>query len=316
MYPSYPPPRAPAARSLAAVLGGLLIALCLAEPAAAATSWRTIGEVVSAGTVRVTGMGAPFTYHRLDEELPAIFTLRGPRRLKVVSRYLFAPEDPSPSEFTLVVRLDGAEVLRKRFTARVREELALAGDAGAAVSSLERAYVDVGTGRHEIQVLAETPGAGRVAARFFRESRKPQTNYVAFAPEEYGEVLSLQFASGTQSTYYNLDNAHPLGFTVQGPTMLKIYTRLDFDHTMSGSQSYALEVLRDGESWKSFHYQTEKISSAAYVGRPEVLPGGRKLMRIPVPKGLHRFEIRCLRPATCGVATQIRIPAADLVRSP
>ena len=93
---------------------------------------------------------------------------------------------------------------------------------------------------------------------------------------------------------------------------MTIYSRLDFDHTMNGSQAYSLEVSCDGEVWQSFHYHTEKLSAARYIERADILPGARKVLRVPVPKGTHRYTIRCIRPQGCGVAAQIRLPRGDI----
>ena len=162
--------------------------------------------------------------------------------------------------------------------------------------------------------MGSSSGAGRVAARFFQVSHRSGSAFVPFAPESYDAVYTLQFESGSHSTYYHFDTSTPLVIEVTGPTTLRVYTRLDFDYTMNGSQAYSLEVLANGETWKSFHYHTHKLSGAAYVERQDVLPGSRKLMRIPVPRGPQRYEIRCLRPEGCGVAVQVMLPRADLAK--
>ena len=116
--------------------------------------------------------------------------------------------------------------------------------------------------------------------------------------------------------YYHFGVETPLTFSVVGPTTLKVYTRLDFDYTMNGSQSYTIEVSCDGQLINSYHYHTEKLDTAVYLERTDILPGSRKTMRIPVPSGNHRFEVRCLRPDNCGVAAKIMIPRVDLSTSP
>jgi len=183
---------------------------------------------------------------------------------------------------------------------------------GGEAAALRSTVLRVPTGKHQIQVFAETEGEGRVALRCYREVKRAKTKEVAFAPERYAAVAELQFASGSTSTYYLFNADSPLGFTLTGPTTLKVYTRLDFDHRMNGVQGYALELLRDGVSVNTYHYQADKLSNASYLKRPLVLPGDRKLLRIPVPRGRHHFELRCVRPDACGIAAQILIPDADV----
>lgn len=293
---------------------GACLAACLLAGAAgaeAATSWRTLKPSAAPGETCIAVQGQQYDYHRLDREDPAVVSLRGPRRLKIVTRYVFGADDPDERRYTLRVVMDGREVLRKSLRARPLAGAHLCGQ-GTEVSALRRSTINVPTGKHDIQIFAETEGDGRVAARFYRESKQQKARDVAFAPEGYAAVRHLQFASGTQSTYYWFHADRPLRFAVTGPTTLKLYTRLDFTHTMNGSQTYSLELLRDGESQNTFHYHTGKLSAAAYVESPDILPGSRKLLRISVPRGRHQFEVRCVRPEACGIAAQIRIPESDV----
>jgi len=103
---------------------------------------------------------------------------------------------------------------------------------------------------------------------------------------------------------------------VTGPTNLQLYTRLDFEPGMLGSQKHMLEVWRDGVIWRTFHYDSTRLANAFYPDRLDILPGTRKRLRISVPDGLHQFEVRCVRPDDCGITAQIRIPRKDLRGSP
>ncbi len=296
------------------LLCGLGIALAGPSLGRAATSWVSIRDVSAPGHVKIESGGLVNDYVLLRPGEPAVFQVRGPRQVKIVARYLFTPEEADGQPFDFRVLLDGSETLRKSFTARIHERTHPAGDPRAAVSALRRGYVDVGTGLHTLQVFGSSSGAGRVAARFFQISHRSGSAFVPFAPANYDAVCTLQFESGSHSTYYHFGAGTPLVIKVTGPTTLRVYTRLDFDYTMNGSQAYSLEVLANGEPWKSFHYHTHKLSGAAYVERPDVLPGSRKLLRIPVPRGPQRYEIRCLRPEGCGVAVQVLLPRADLAK--
>ena len=286
------------------------VALLLAAAPTWAATWRTLRAEADQGRICIAAQGQEFDYSLLDEERPAVVELRGPRRLKIVTRYLFGESDPSPQRYTLRVLLDGQEILRRAYSSGTLESVAMC--EGGDVAALRKTILNVPTGQHELQIFASTDGAGRIAGRFYRESKTRKAKDVAFAPERFDGLYHLQFASGTQSTYYHFSEGAPLGFSVKGPTTLKVYSRLDFDHTMNGSQNYSLELLRDGESVGVYHYHASKLSAAAYVERPDILPGDRKLLRVPVPRGVHRYEIRCVRPEACGIAVQIRIPEADV----
>jgi hypothetical protein len=280
-------------------------------PREAGAAWRSLKPADSAGDVCLAVKGESFDYALLDPAKPAVFDVRGPRKIKIASRYLFGPGDADTGVYTLRVLMDGEEILRRSYSSAVLAGAARCSGGGEA-AALRSTTLRVPTGKHQIQVYAEVEGEGRTAARFYREVKRAKVKDVAFAPEQYAAVAKLQFASGSTSTYYHFHADSPLAFTVTGPTTLKVYTRLDFDHRMNGAQSYALELLRDGVSVNTYHYHADTLDSAVYVGKPQVLPGERKLLRIPVPRGRHRYELRCVRPEACGIAAQILIPEADV----
>lgn len=294
----------------AVALGALLLLAASAAPAK--NSWRGLRPQSQAGKICIRVGAQEFDYSALDDKKPARFSVRGPKRLKIVTRYVFGAEDSGSPRYVLKVRIDGMEELSKAFHGEILANAGLCGRRDADVSALRRTYVDVPTGLHDVEIYAETRASGRIAGRIFRESRSKGPRMVNYSPEGFDGVYELQFASGSLSTYYHFSEDAPLRFEVIGPTKLQIDTRLDFDHSMNGSQSYELEIHQDGEVLSRFFYHTKKLTGAAYVERPRILAGERKRMRLTVPKGLHEYEIHCVGPANCGVAAKIRIPEADL----
>ncbi len=298
------PPVVPLALALLFLTG-----LTGAGPARAETRWASVSPQGEAPGVCLRSSGQEFQYQLLDTGTP--YRVNGPRPIKIVARYLFAEGETGAPSFTLLAHVDGEEILRKTFRARPHDGVqACSGD--QLVSALRRALLNVGKGRHIVELSAECDGPGQVAARMFRETRKKTAPLVSFQPQQYHELAELQFESGNQSTYYRFEAGHPLVFRLNGPTTAKLYTRLDFDHTMNGDQEYGLEVLRDGKSWRTFRFHTRELSSGLYLNRPDLLPGIRKTITLEVPDGAHSFEVRCLHPAACGVAAQIRIPEKAL----
>jgi hypothetical protein len=283
------------------------------DDAGAAVRWRTLATSADQGEICLTVEGRAVEYKRLDREDPVVIRVRGPRRLKFLCRYLYEPGETGRREYTLHVALDGEHVLSKVFTGSARDDVFRCGEESAVAGGLRRAYLNVDDGWHELEVTAVAAAQrGAVAARFFRESRRQREERVSYAPERYAGVTHLQFESGARSTYYCFTPDQPLACEVTGPTTLTVWTRLDFDHTMSGSQPYTLEAAIDGEPWRTFHYDTEKLDAAVYTDRSDVLPGQRKTLRVPLDRGRHRVEIRCVRPAGCCIAAKIRIPAKDV----
>jgi len=293
----------------------LLLAVLVPRPVAAANQWLQVKPAQAGDDVCLQSEGQEFPYLRLAADQPVVYRINGPRRIKLVSRYLPAAGDPERQPFTVTVSVDGTEAVRKTFHATPAAGITVCGQEAAA-SSLRRAYLELPKGSHLVTVTGQTTGGGELVCRMFRQSKRQSSGTVPFAPEGYLELATLQFESGTQSTYYRFEAGVPLTFAVNGPTNLQLYTRMDFDQGMLGRQKYNLEVWRDGELWRTFHYDATRLANAFYPAQLEILPGTRKKLRISVPAGRHQFEVRCVRPDNCGLTAQIRIPSKDLQGRP
>lgn len=296
-------------------LGAALLLLLPATDLRAATSWLSVEPDRDEGQVCLDDQGQPFNYQLLHPQQAVTYEVMGPRRIKLIARYVTGPGDPERPRFSVLVHLDGNEVLRKSFRAAINPTMQVC-DQGGGVTHLRRAYLEIPAGRHTISLTGRAPGSGEVVCRLFRESLRRKTGTVDFAPETYLELATLQFESGKQSTYYRFEDGHPLGFSVTGPTRLTLYTRLDFEVGMLGAVPYSIELLRDGEILRTYHYEVARLPNGFYPAHPELLPGVRKKLTIKVPAGRHRYEIRCVRPETCGIAAKIRIPRKDLEGRP
>ncbi|MBD3222860.1 hypothetical protein GF314_16655 [bacterium] len=289
----------------------LVLTLTATLASNAAATWVSIDGLEGGRSLCLESDGRPFTYTVVSDGGEARCTLNGPRRLKFISRYLFTADDPERVRYSVTMLVDGREVLDKKLTGKPFDGVARCRGDGR-VASLRRGYIDLPSGRHEVALRVETEGEGAVGVRLFRQVKRVRKTWMPLTPARYGEVRELEFESGNRSSYYHFDTTTPLGFEVGGPTTMRVRTRLDFDHTMNGSQTYTLEVCIDGETWRTFHFDVEALSSAMWLGRPDILPGKREELRIPVPRGQHEVTIHCVRPDDCGVAAMVHIPKRDL----
>ncbi|HPF34476.1 MAG TPA: hypothetical protein P5571_00055 [Candidatus Krumholzibacteria bacterium] len=286
----------------------LALTLLTAAEAGAASRWRLATPVRAAGEACVRVGGEAVSYVRLEEGAPAVLRVRGPRRLKIVTRHLAPPAPGDEAAYVVHATIDGRlDVDRPEHAPRALG--ADVCDGGAPAGALRRSYVTIPKGWHDVEVTAS---GGPVAARFYQERTTKEVVWADYAPERYASVGHLEFDSGARSAYYRFDAARPLSFEVSGPTEVEVWVRLDFDHTMSGVQPFALTATLDGEPWRDFHFDSDRLDSAVWIERPDVLPGERKTLRLKVPGGKHRVEIRCLKPEVCGMAAKIRIPERSI----
>jgi len=282
------------------------------RPAAAATKWVGLKPTESPGRVTLAAGESNLTYHVLDDREPLEFTVTGPRRVKILTRYLYGEKDPEQASYTIRILRDGVETVRRAISTEKSEETHRRPAAGG-VGKIRRVYLTVPKGEHTYRVFVVEDDRD-VAVRVFRRVKVRETPMASLTPSEYRSVCTLQFASGSLSSYYGFGPDRPLKFEVVGPTRVKVCTRLDFDHTMNGSQSYGLQLFEDGSPVKVYRYHVRKMATVSYVERPEFLPGERKCFWVQVPDGRHLYELGPANRTRFSAAAKLYIPKGDLKR--
>ncbi|MCK4414115.1 MAG: hypothetical protein KAY32_11270 [Candidatus Eisenbacteria sp.] len=315
----------PALIHLALISVALLLGAGLLCPAGGAdTSWEILAlpdHDLAEVCIRVGGDDA--AYYLLDPGHPITLSLRGPGKLRLLTRHL--PRDGRTGKrcYTLLVDRGGERVLEEPLLATQSRGATLCGSDGAPVGSSEETVVSFPAGRHRFRVTIEEPDK-RVAVRFFRERKVAETEYINFAPRGSERVCSLVRPSGNEYPHYHFSAEQPLRLTVNGPTELIVRTRLDFAPDASGEAAYELEVFRcqgsdgDWELVETLSYTSEPLSEeeGRYAACPEIIPGKSRRYDLEVPAGNWCYELRPGGPATVGVTGRILIPKEDIAFGP
>ncbi len=106
-------------------------------------------------------------------------------------------------------------------------------------------------------------------------------------------------------TYYRFDSENALRFVVEGPTRVKILTRLSVSNNLGGvgrgesvpagasTVAYSVEVHRDGVLIDTRELATEAASGKAYyVALTAFTPGKIRRIYIDVPTGTHSYSLK------------------------
>jgi hypothetical protein len=110
-----------------------------------------------------------------------------------------------------------------------------------------------------------------------------------FTPTKYGAKADILVDSKTL-TYYRFDSVAPIVLSIEGPTRLKILTRVRIPNDREEA-TYAVTVTRDGEHSFTEEFTTTPSSHAHYVAFNSYRPGVIRRLYIDVPTGQHGYEI-------------------------
>lgn len=237
--------------------------------------------------------------------------VEGPTRLKILTRVRI-PNDREEETYTVSVTRDGAHTTSEEFTATVSEQAHYIAFNSFRPGVIRRVYVDVPTGRHGYEILAE--GEAVVDARVF-QSAASRPSRVSIAPREYAAVETFYYRD-KELTYYMLTEEAPVVLDVIGPTSIKVNTRLMFDETMFEDQSYVLGVREYGAPEQLYKIETGPSETVTSRDRSDVIPGALRHFTLEVGRGAHTYEFRLADTVGTDVALKFYIPRGDLLNEP
>jgi hypothetical protein len=257
--------------------------------------------------------GVECRYFLADSETPVEAVVTGPARIKVLTRLDLKGLSEDEAFYTLSVWLDGEKVdsIEKSTHA---SEVAVVMPGETEVGVIRRFYLDVPQGTHVCEVGPANRG-DRVYMRFFRPIEEKKRKLVSLSPSSEAEPLTALYKE-KEISYYMLDKSEPVTLELNGPTELKVTSRLHFDESMMGRQNYIVELVIDDSEHRSFQIETTRSSSVTFKEMPGVIPGVAKSFVLPVKKGRHHLAFRLTATAAESAGIRLRIPESDLSIEP
>jgi hypothetical protein len=111
----------------------------------------------------------------------------------------------------------------------------------------------------------------------------------SFRPASHGGTTKIS-VGGKELTYYRFSESEPLTFSVDGPTRVKILTRVRVPNDVE-SVAYDLTVTRDGVQVETVGKEAYPKEGAFYVAFNHFRPGVIRRVYIDVPTGRHGYEL-------------------------
>jgi hypothetical protein len=251
-------------------------------------------------------------YYSLNTENASVISSPGPGKLQVITRGRFAPDAGDQINYTILYTIDGGE--QKKFLAsgvvRSKADTYLDGKLGIPGESKDFT-IELGLGDHSIEFKLpdiKTP----VAVRYiYTPVKEKKQEWIAFCPLRPSEPVDLISKEATVS-YYRFSKDKPLKFEVNGPTELKVMTRIENHYQMRGIIHYRIQVKENGLVLNSYQHSSTRSESAVYKDNKELIPGKACEFVINVPKGKHTYEVLLLDEDKSTVLGRLLLPKKDV----
>ena len=283
-----------------------LITLFAAGPAAAAPKYTAIEKLPGAGPITLQVGDNARVYFRVTAAKPLEVPVDGPAHVRIVSR-VECPRSGVVS-YRLTAR-EGGRVVDQIETESSASSEARLQDGDAPIGKSRRLTFDLPAGHH---VLSLALSEAQVAyLRIQTAGARGAEPMVSLTPVE--AERSVNVTEGEKLIpYYTVTAEKPVRLRVIGPTTLELSSRLDFDATMRGTQSYRLRLTDGGQVLRTLEFKTTKAIAASYENVRDRMPSKLQVTKVAVSQGSHEIAVALISPVRGVAQVHARIPEPNV----
>jgi hypothetical protein len=293
----------------------LLAILILIGPGAMAQSSgqsKYLKPTVFQKKVTTIVSGKSRSYYSLSTKEPSTINLQGPGKLRVLTRGRFTPDEGDEIKYEILYVTDGGEQKTVKIKGIERSTKAIYLNSALGVpGNSEDFEIELGRGNHTIEFKLKS-GKIPVAARYkFTSIKEKKKDWIAFSPNRPSEPVDL-ITRETTVNYYRFSMEKPLKVEINGPTELRVLTRIENHYQMRGRIHYRVQVKENEEVINTYQLSSRRSDITVYKNDKTLIPGKGREFVINVPKGRHVYEILSLDQDKSTVLGRLLIPKKDV----
>ena len=270
-----------------------------------ARDWQAIERIPGCPAVTVLVNEKPRIYFLVAKDAPLAIPIDGPGRLRLVSRAEVPRGAGSVVSYRLRVSENG-KILKDHATETSPASGVGVAGSNAVICKSRSVVLDIPPGSHRI--LISVLDVSAILVRPFMTS--PQGNgqaRISITPVE--APRSVTVSEGEKLIpYYSLLPGRPVKFRIVGPTTVELSTRLDFDATMRGVQTYRLAISEKGRRIREVELKTTKAAATSYTDLKDRAASKISHTTIPLHEGENELAVELLEPKGGSAEIHARIP--------
>ena len=252
------------------------------------------------------------TYYPLQFKDPSIINVKGPGKLKIITRVRFVSDMEQRLSYNLFYTIDGARENEVEFNNVKRSKIAAYKNHSLGMPGLGKDIIfELGLGEHTIELWpgTETP---QVTARFlFTKTKEKKIEWISLSPLYPKEPVDLVSRENVIH-YFRFSQSKPLKVKITGPTILRVLNRMENHYYMKGRINYRLQVKEDGDVKHTYLLSSVRSEITSYKKDDTKIPGKAKEIDINVPAGTHIYEIIPLDKDKKTILGRILFPKNDI----
>ncbi|MCX7757119.1 MAG: hypothetical protein RMJ65_04785 [candidate division WOR-3 bacterium] len=223
-------------------------------------------------------------YYLLTKDKPLEFSVDGPTYLRVYTRLLWQATMTQKESYKIIVSEDQESEKIMSFTSELSRTAR--GANRTQYGKWRSFYLEVPKGKHNYKLTLLEAKSETVAVRI---SFERPTEYRKIVPEK--PYRELQFVEREKIIpYYEVTLKNPVKVKIEGPAILKVSCRLNYDYTMEGKQNYTIAAIVGGKEWQTKTFKASKSETGLYKNAPELIPSVASNMYLDIPPGSYLIE--------------------------
>jgi hypothetical protein len=251
-------------------------------------------------------------YYPVSKNNPSIISVKGPGKLRVITRVQFNSDENKELDYVIRCRLDGVDMEDVEFESVKRSNTALyrydlLGVPGAGKDLI----LELGRGEHTIELWCRAEFPNVNARYLFTKTKEKKIDWVSLCPVYPNEPVDL-ITRENIIHYFRFSKSKPLRVKITGPTILRVLNRMENHYTMKGRINYRLQVKEEGDIKRTYLLSSVRSEITSYKKDGEKIPGKAKEIIINVPGGTHTYEIIPLDKDKNSILGRILFPKNDI----
>ena len=228
------------------------------------------------------------------EEKGLTYTVFGPRRLELISRLPVKNKRKKSHPFTYIIILDESDSVVVQHKYFPDKRIRSVQHPNHYVTYSGNYFINLSAGKHSIRVIPgmdqKIPVLIRVIGKEFSSDSDTKINLVPTAHQSAQHLIT----GSREIEYYELNSRIPLQVTANGPGLLKITSRLEFETWMGSEEVYRLKVTKGKKVIGTYYFTSERSTDATIKELPDRVPAKWRTCEIEVPKGQQTYNISLL----------------------
>ncbi len=251
------------------------------------------------------------SYWKLSKKEPVVINVVGPASLKLITRAI-VPDSTKEVIYGFVAKRDDDKRYLTGRATFLSKSISNLKNIEEQIGEPRSIVFKVPEGEHKYSFsLPKYADVGVYIRPMVIAKEVKNVSYIAYLPKSYSAEARIT-VNEKEYIYYKVQNGQTIDLEVIGPTRIKAISRLEFNNTMRGDQTYRVQV-RNGTEKVVFTkpFVGEISATASYVKELDKTIGKGNSFYIDVPKGKHTFSVTTPDGGT-SVLFRFYLPQSDL----